>query len=64
MNDAARLGPSRPEKRLGVFERYLSLWVAACMAGGIALGKLLPHLTEELRSLEFGQESQINIPID
>jgi len=63
MNDAARLGSSRPEKRLGVFERYLSLWVAACMAGGIALGKLLPQLTEELRSLEFGQESQINMPI-
>ncbi len=31
--------PVQP-KRLGVFERYLSLWVAACMVTGVALGKL------------------------
>ena len=28
--------------RMNVFERYLSLWVAACMVLGVALGKLLP----------------------
>lgn len=32
-------------KRLNVFERYLSIWVALCMAAGIALGKVLPGLT-------------------
>ena len=36
-------------KRLNVFERYLSLWVVLCMTAGVALGKLLPGLTEGLR---------------
>jgi ACR3 family arsenite efflux pump ArsB len=35
-------------KRLALFERYLTLWVARCMAAGIALGKLLPGLTSSL----------------
>ncbi|MGE0455721.1 MAG: ACR3 family arsenite efflux transporter [Vicinamibacteria bacterium] len=48
---------------MSVFERYLSLWVAACMALGIAIGKLLPAFVEWLRSMELGEGSQINIPI-
>ncbi|HCA81082.1 MAG TPA: arsenical-resistance protein, partial [Bacteroidetes bacterium] len=50
-------------KRLNFFERYLSLWVAACMVVGILIGKLLPGATTLLRSMEFGEGSQINIPI-
>jgi ACR3 family arsenite transporter len=48
---------------MGTFERYLSLWVALCMAAGLALGKLLPNFIDILRGLEFGQGSQINLPI-
>jgi arsenite transporter len=51
------------EKRLTFFARYLSAWVALCMVAGIGLGKALPAVTQSLRSLEFGQGSQINIPI-
>jgi arsenite transporter len=50
-------------KRLNVFERWLSLWVALCMVAGVALGRLLPGLTHALRRLEFGEASQINVPI-
>jgi ACR3 family arsenite transporter len=50
-------------KRLGGFERYLSLWVGLCMVAGVLLGKAVPALTNGLRSLEFGAGSQINIPI-
>ena len=50
-------------KRLNLFERYLTLWVAACMVVGVALGKFLPGVTDALRRMEFGQGSQINIPI-
>jgi ACR3 family arsenite transporter len=57
----ARTGSSR--KTLSFFERYLSLWVAACMAAGVMLGKALPGLIDGLRRLEFGQGSQINVPI-
>jgi ACR3 family arsenite transporter len=53
--------PSQP--RLAFFERYLSLWVALCMAAGLALGKLLPSIIQSLRELEFGRGSQINVPI-
>jgi ACR3 family arsenite transporter len=48
---------------LGVFERYLSLWVVLCMALGIGLGKLLPAAVAAIRGLEFVRGSQINAPI-
>ena len=48
---------------MSAFERYLSLWVALCMAAGVVLGKLMPGATGSLRALEFGAGSQINIPI-
>jgi ACR3 family arsenite transporter len=51
------------EKKLNYFEKYLSLWVAACMGVGILVGKQMPGITDVLRSLEFGRGSQINVPI-
>jgi ACR3 family arsenite transporter len=48
---------------MSVFERYLSLWVAACMALGILLGKIFPAGVDWLRSMELGEDSHINIPI-
>ena len=50
-------------KRLNIFERYLSLWVALCMAAGILLGRLLPASVRALQQLEFGTGSHINIPM-
>ena len=50
-------------KRLGVFERYLSVWVGLCMVFGVLLGQLTPQLVQSLRSLEFGTSSHINLPI-
>ena len=52
-----------PSGGLGTFERYLSVWVALCMAAGIGLGKLLPGAVAGLRGIEFGEGSQINAPI-
>ncbi len=50
-------------KRMNVFERYLTLWVALCMIVGVVLGKALPGLIAALRGMEFGSGSHINIPI-
>lgn len=51
------------KRRLSLFERYLTVWVAACMILGVLIGKILPGVVQSLRSLEFGGGSQINIPI-
>src|SRR6476646_4219238 len=54
----------KPEaKRLNCFERYLTIWVGLCMVVGVVLGKWVPSVVHSLRSLEFGEGSQINIPI-
>src|SRR3954463_5759720 len=50
-------------KRMNIFERYLSVWVALCMAAGIILGRLLPASVRALQQLEFGTGSHINIPM-
>jgi ACR3 family arsenite transporter len=55
---------SRDTKKLtNIFERYLTVWVAACMVVGVILGKVAPRLVETIRALEFGHNSQINLPI-
>ena len=51
------------EKRLTVFERFLTLWVGLCMVAGILLGQWAPETMQVLRSLEFGQGSHVNVPI-
>jgi arsenite transporter len=50
-------------KRLNYFERYLTVWVGLCMMVGVLVGKALPDSVDQLRKLEFGASSQINIPI-
>ncbi|MBW2273401.1 MAG: ACR3 family arsenite efflux transporter [Deltaproteobacteria bacterium] len=40
---------------MGVFERYLSVWVALCIAAGIALGTLFPQAFVWLASLELAR---------
>ena len=57
------LPPASVEKRLAFFERYLSLWVALCMVAGLIAGKIAPAAVPAIRGLEFGQSSQINVPI-
>ena len=54
---------SVPAKRLDFFERYLTVWVFGCMLVGVALGKLLPGAVTTLSRLEFGEGSQVNVPI-
>lgn len=39
---------------MGIFERYLSLWIALAIGGGTALGALLPGAFDTLASLEVG----------
>ncbi|MGM9703364.1 MAG: arsenic resistance protein, partial [Prevotella sp.] len=45
---------------LGFFERYLTLWVAACIIIGIAIGKWLPAIPSALGELEY---YNVSLPI-
>lgn len=63
MGQTLTAAPKSAPGGLGFFERYLSLWVALCMAAGVAFGKLVPAFVQHLRGIEFGQGSQINMPI-
>ena len=51
------------EKRLNVFERYLTVWVGLCIVAGVLIGRAFPALVNTLRSWEFGEGSHINLPI-
>ena len=55
--------PTPAPRHLAFFERYLTVWVLVCMGVGLAFGKLLPEVTAALSRLEFGQGSQVNVPI-
>jgi ACR3 family arsenite transporter len=51
------------EKRLNLFERYLTVWVVLCMVAGVMIGKGFPAVTGIIRGLEIGQGTQVNLPI-
>ena len=51
------------KKRLNLFERYLTIWVFICMVVGVGVGKLMPGFTAALSAMEFGEGSQVNVPI-
>ncbi|MCC2605687.1 ACR3 family arsenite efflux transporter [Planctobacterium marinum] len=38
---------------MGLFERYLSLWVALCIAAGVILGNVVPDVFNQLAKLEY-----------
>ena len=38
---------------MGIFERYLSLWVGLCILAGVALGNLLPGAFQFIAGLEY-----------
>jgi ACR3 family arsenite transporter len=47
-------------KSIGVFEKYLTVWVALCIIGGIIIGQIAGDSIQFLSSMEI---YQVNIPI-
>ena len=41
-----------PPAGIGFFEKWLSVWVALCIAAGLLLGNLFPGLFETLAAFE------------
>jgi len=48
------------EKKLSIFERYLTVWVLLCIGGGITLGKVAPDVATTLNDFSI---YQVSIPI-
>ena len=48
------------ERRLGIWEKYLTLWVALCIVIGTLLGSAFPSISDFLAKLEV---ARISIPI-
>ncbi len=57
---AAAGSASASKPALGGFERYLTLWVALCIAAGIGLGQTIPGVFEWLGSATV---AQVNLPV-
>lgn len=56
---------TKQSKGLTIFEKYLTLWVLLCIAGGIVLGKVAPGFAKYLDSLAIyvGKAPVVSIPI-
>lgn len=56
---------SSSSKGLNFFERYLTVWVGACILGGIVLGKVAPGLATSLDSMAISVNGApvVSIPI-
>ncbi|MFH1653557.1 MAG: ACR3 family arsenite efflux transporter [Pseudomonadota bacterium] len=53
------------KRGMGIFERYLTLWVFLCIGVGIALGKLAPNVATSLdrMAIYVGDAPVVSIPI-
>ena len=38
---------------MGVFERYLSVWVGLCIVAGVMLGNILPNIFQQIAEIEY-----------
>ncbi|MGB2854059.1 MAG: ACR3 family arsenite efflux transporter [Dehalococcoidia bacterium] len=48
------------ERKLGIWEKYLTIWIALCILVGTGLGRLFPQVSDFLARLEV---AHISIPI-
>ena len=50
----------KKELSLGLWEKYLTLWIAICIVAGLLVGRFLPEFGEFMDSLKF---AKLSIPI-
>jgi ACR3 family arsenite transporter len=58
MRDA--IASARPSAGLGIFERYLTFWVALCIIAGIVLGQIVPGVFHFIGNATV---AQVNLPV-
>ncbi|MDQ6972613.1 MAG: arsenical-resistance protein, partial [Mariprofundaceae bacterium] len=52
--------PVSARKSMGLFARYLTLWVLLCIVTGIGLGNVMPSAFHALGGMEL---AHINLPV-
>lgn len=52
--------PDKKIERISFFQKYLTIWVALCMIGGILIGKVLPAIPQYLNKFEY---AKVSIPV-
>jgi ACR3 family arsenite transporter len=50
----------KEKKGLGVFEKYLTIWVALCIVVGVLVGQFIPAIPETLNKFEY---YNVSIPV-
>ncbi|MFM0329465.1 ACR3 family arsenite efflux transporter [Paraburkholderia strydomiana] len=60
MSSTENVTPASRPATIGFFERYLTVWVALCIVGGILLGQWLPAVFETIGRMEV---AHVNIPV-
>jgi ACR3 family arsenite transporter len=60
MSTVSEAAPHRVRPALGLFERYLTLWVALCIVAGVALGRIAPAPFQALGRMTV---AEVNIPV-
>lgn len=54
------VGNAPSKAPMGVFERYLTVWVGLCIVGGVTLGHFLPAPFHAIGAMEI---AQVNLPV-
>ena len=60
MSELKKSGVNRYSAHMGLFERYLSVWVVLCMAAGVLIGNTLPAFAQFVGRLEL---AHVNLPV-
>jgi ACR3 family arsenite transporter len=60
MADVTTTAETAVIRRLSTLDRFLPVWIALAMAGGLALGSLIPGLNTALNALQVGS---VSVPI-
>ena len=60
LDPISEVDPRAAGTPLGLFERYLTLWVFLCIAAGIGLGQLFPSAFQAIGHMEV---ARVNLPV-
>ena len=60
MSSAENVAATSRPAAIGFFERYLTVWVALCIVGGVLLGQRLPSAFESIGRMEV---AHVNLPV-